>query len=221
MPTPSPSPVPPWFDWGWSAVPNELQWVGFWLGLIAFVLAILAIPSVVQSMFGQPKIKVMFETRTIRDEVGSPRAVKECHLQNEPVQNWWLRLCRVRRTTADDVSAWFTIREAGSERIVHDTVPAKIQTQINGGLQERISLPASFQPSGFPVTVTPMGPESETLVFAGETMEILALGTYLVSVLVTSGEDKFRAESQLVVGRRAEDVTWRDLSVVPRRRSRG
>jgi hypothetical protein len=208
---PTPSPVPTIVGWAQSPVPNEWQWLGLIIGIVGFILALLATPSALQMFFGRPHIQIEFGTRTRQGLVGSYEQVMECQLYNRPIKRAWVRALGIRRTPAEDLCAFYTIQEVGSNRMLRDGRLAHITGPAEPEARTHVILPASIRPSTFPISSTTMVEGGSTTLLDPEHPEPLAPSTYVVSVVVTSGEDEFRGASQLVIGWKAEDVVWRPL----------
>lgn len=119
------------------------QWVAIVASFIALVLGLVALPTVVQMIWGHPQIVLGFDVRELLDG-----RILQCNIWNSPILNRWLRRLCVRRMTAEDIVAHFTIKEVGTDRIVYPGIVPELITYA-GSSAQRVSLPGLL----FPLTL--------------------------------------------------------------------
>ena len=110
---------------------------GVIIGSIAFVVAIMALPTVLQMMCGRPRIRLDLGL----DKIDSGIAL-QCTIWNEPITNKLLRALRVRRMVAEDVTAVFDIKRLGGEGNIYSKYLPKIRDH-SGKYAQRVSFPCS------------------------------------------------------------------------------
>ena len=117
---------------------------GVIIGSVALVLALMALPTVLQMIFGKPVITIDFSIIN----VDSGR-VLQCRLFSFPIKQPLLRILGVRRMIAEDVVAHLTITELNKrDQRIHSGVP-DIVTFRGTKPAQQISIP----PSTFPVRI--------------------------------------------------------------------
>lgn len=153
----------------------------------------MAVPSVLQMIFGVPKITIEPDV-----EESENSCFLVCKLYNEPIRNRILTFLRVSRDPAHDVIAYFTIDKQGSGETVCLNVDTEIKTQREVASQ-RISLPPSLLPAAFPIVVDT---KTHGVVYVmrrvGQDM-LLKPGVYIAKVRVLSGSNIKRAVFPFIV----------------------
>lgn len=110
---------------------------GFVIALLALVVAIAALPAVFQMIWGRPKITLESWTTNLKGGL-----LLECNIWNEPVNSKLLRIMRVNRMPAHDVTAHIEIKQAGTNEIKVPFFGVSIRS-LSGVYAQRISLAAS------------------------------------------------------------------------------
>ncbi len=125
-------------------IPHWLSWLDIALSFIAFILGVLAMPTILESIFGQPRVVMDFDKLD-----GDGGDIFRCCIHNARITNRLLRKLRVRRRLAEDVFAIFSVYESGTLRPVHINVvplhitpwgPATSAIQLPGGSSTSLSI---------------------------------------------------------------------------------
>jgi hypothetical protein len=96
------------------AMPSALwQWIGIFCGIAALVLGVMAVPSILQMVFGRPRVDWDFE----RNVDGQERQLG-VFLKNPPISNAFLKRLHVRRDAVQSLTGTLRISEAGSSKIL-------------------------------------------------------------------------------------------------------
>jgi len=184
-----------------NTFPAQWEWVALILGVVALMVA------VPQMIWGAPKILVGFGFTNFNDT-----EYFICQIWNEPITSRILNFLRVRRDTAPEITASFTIEDKGSRREVFRAshlVGIKTQTNV---MAERVSLPSSFFPATFAIALVNKG-EDQVRVYHkpvdDETeLQILPAGGYVVKVeLAVAGKTK-RIQRRFVVQQNYPYAYW-------------
>lgn len=131
------------FGWYFTiAMPSPLWvWVGIVLAFIAVVVAIMTLPTVLQMIYGKPKLVLYF-----RNFASLGLALR---IQNMPL-NTFQKFLRVKRESIDDFSLRIYISSHDKE-VIESTLDGYIYGDSTGRLltfndiqRNHISLPASF-----------------------------------------------------------------------------
>ncbi len=121
------------------------MWAQTLLGILGGVAFLMAIQPFIQMWCGRPKINIGFSTR----DVIEGGTCMTCIIWNEPITRGILSFLRIHRDTAEDVLAFFFIKERDSGQIIFSPSEAILIKTQAGFRAERISLPASFFPASF------------------------------------------------------------------------
>ena len=134
----------------WFSIPPSApwQWVALFAGIIALGLALMALPTVFQMIWGRPRMAIDYNIREL--EGGR---VLQCTIQNIPIRNKILRTLGVRRMPAEDIMAGFQIKECNTQQIVFPLVVTKIIAHDGTTGAHRISLAGSRIPAVFGIVV--------------------------------------------------------------------
>lgn len=151
-----------------------------------------------QMIWGAPKIVVGFGETSI-----DHTEYFDCKIWNAPITNRILNFLRVRRDTAPEITAFFTIADKGSGREVFRAshlVGMKTQTNV---VAERVSLPSSFFPAIFAIALVSKG-DSQVRVYHkstddGAELQGLPVGDYTVRVELGIGGKVRRISRHLIV----------------------
>lgn len=190
------------------------QWAGLIISVVALVIGVVALPSAMQAAFGAPKLRLSLDSK----DIGGHRVLR-CVIHNVPVRNRALRLLRVHRSAAEDVTAHFRIREDGTGRVVNDLVQAMLIPMGMGGPppSQRIRLAASFLPATLPIVAT-RKEGGDTWIFwtnpsstgdlDPENGQVLPPGIYVADIVVTASEAQHWLAGRFAVGQNAEGLYW-------------
>jgi hypothetical protein len=180
--------------------------LGEWLGIIGVGLALLALPTVFQMIWGRPRIEFEFEERT---EDG--KKVLACRIFNRAVKNPVLKFLKVRREVAHISAAYTVHNDATGNRIVSLTQPIFVTQR---GHSKEIELAPTI--TGALVGIVFANDQG---VFAAEAAHgqsgdqpatLLPPGTYSVPLVVFCGEEPFSISRSFVVTQRPLDSYWAD-----------
>lgn len=175
-----------------NTFPAQWEWVALILGLVALMVTI---PHII---WGAPKIRVGFSFNSI-----DHTEYFTCEIFNEPITSRILKLLRVRRDTAPEITAFFTIEDRGSKREVFRAshlVETKTQTNV---VAERVSLPPSSLPAAFPIALVSKGDNQVRVYYRPADdeaeLQILPVGDYTVRVELGVGGEIRKISRHLIV----------------------
>ena len=116
----------------------------FTISVIALVLAIIALPTVFQMVWGRPNVDVIF---TDSKDKRNQRKYLHCQIVNLPLENRLLQRFGVYRRPIDDVHAFFSVEDIKTHKMVVTDIMASIYTTQNAEQTISVSLPASTIPA--------------------------------------------------------------------------
>ncbi len=189
-----------------SSAPSAPAWethVSLGIGVAAFALAVVTLPTALQMFFGRPQIEFDFET----DRRSRGTCVLRCIVQNEGIKSRFLRRLGVVRTsvwiTADfGISEWQT----GKEILYLDR--AIIHTERQTGLH--VELPFEIMPAYFSIAAHPEGAGAH--IFKGNGKEpgiSLPVGTYVAQISVLTAYQQTRSvRHKFTVGDEPDATYW-------------
>ena len=184
-----------------NTFPAQWEWVALILGVVALVL------TIPQMIWGAPKIRVGFGFNNMEHT-----EYFECRIWNEPITSRLLNFLRVRRETAPEITAFFTIEDKGSGwevfRASH-LVGIKTQTNVMG---ERVSLPSSFFPATFAIALVSKG-DNQVHVYHEPVndkteLQILPVGGYAVRVELGIGVRVRKISRHLIIQNNYPFAYW-------------
>lgn len=109
------------------------------MGAVGVVAFLMAVQPFIQMLWGRPKIQVAF----IKTQLAGVWSL-ECRIYNRPITNKVGKWLRMRRDTADDIWASFSVKEKGSGTIVvPDAFPSLLRRGVPGEFSRHVSLPAT------------------------------------------------------------------------------
>jgi hypothetical protein len=176
------------------------------LTISALVVAIFALVLyVLQMIWGRPKIVLDFDV----SEFEGARLL-ECEIHNEPIARGLLRMLRIRRMVAEDIMAYFSIKEQGSNRVVFSGDVPHIYA-YTGVKSQRISLAASPFPAIFGIVEVDYGSGvvkvfDEKLKFDEEVT--LERGAYYTDIKVAADGEHIRAKRNFEVSDKHPFAYW-------------
>ena len=173
----------------------------FIISIVALVAAMLALPTVLQMIWGKPKLVIAVSDREV-----TAGKVLQVELFNPPIQNKLLRWLGVKRMTAGDVMGSFKIQEHGSRRVIFPGEVPEIITHNGTGGHQRISLAASFFPATFGVVLS-LYEDKKAYVFE-EQETILPPGKYCVCIHFMMEGEPIETERTFVVTKAHPFAYW-------------
>lgn len=194
--------------WYREAIPPEINWIIGLLGVVAFVLAVLAVPSVMQMIVGRAHLKREYETNAD----GADRTLL-VFLSNPPVKRKFWRRIGVQRVAIQSLEAAFQIREAGSGKVL-DTI-RHAQFNATDDPSDKTSVSRIVLPPTFSVGATMMlalwdEATAEAVVMPDRLRPALGLtaGLYHIQIVYQVDGEPLTDERTLKVGHRADDLMW-------------
>lgn len=188
-------------------VPPVWQWSGLAISVIAFVLAIMTLPTAFQMWWGRPEIKIRF----VKADRSNMVAL-QCYIENEPIRSKLLRMLGVHRDSAD-IAADLTVRETPNGRqIVHKRPLLNIE---QGEPTLRVTLAARL-PAIFAVAYQ-MRDNQQAAIFSdgGDRIDtgneiLLVPGVYEAEVHVLLQDANVVSKKTFQIGRNSEGTYWLD-----------
>ncbi len=172
----------------------------FTIALLALVVGVAALPTVFQMIYGRPKITL--ESCTTNLKVG---LLLECNIWNEPINNKPLKVMRVHRMPAHDVTAYIEIKQAGTNEIKVPFFEVRIRS-LNGAFAQRISLAAS--PARVSFTVVCRGHTDGIVKANDEDKSTLDAGKYVADIGVIADYKPIRKQWAFVVSKQEPYLYW-------------
>ena len=192
-------------DWLFIAPHPLWQWIGLFGGLTALGVAVMALPTVFQMIWGKPVVKVKLVVSLSRNKSDTKRYLV-CKITNPPVKHWVLRMLGVYRRTADDVHALFHIEDAITHKMIASNVVAKIGTEWNITQMPSVSLPASKTPAVFTIVkVRTDGIATVTDSYGPQNFELLEGEYYIITTIYVS-EKEINYRKKFYIGTKTEDL---------------
>jgi hypothetical protein len=174
--------------------------VAFIISLLALVVAVMALPTVLQMFWGQPKIVTKFGETPVDDAL-----VLILEIRNLPITNKLLKFLRVRRLPADDVTAFVDIKNAkGTNKVILSEL-VKIKT-LSGVYGYRISLPSS--PLSASIGLITVTGDGKVHTFSEKNATVLPPDEYSVSVLAVADNKAIRIDRHFVVDDKKPYAHW-------------
>lgn len=182
-------------------------WADIIVSFIAFGIALVALPTVLQMFWGRPVLELEF-SRAVEDRT---RALV-VFVKNPPVKSRLLKGLRVRRDTIQSLTASFRVSESGSRKVIAPILHALFYTdeELNPIARQRISLPPTYTVgTSFSVAVW-KDDEEGTVLVPDRLRQPLRLnpGLYHVQVIMLVDGQQKRYERRFLVGERADDLVW-------------
>lgn len=196
--------------WYRESIPPELNWVIGILGLLAFVLAVLAMPGVAQMLWGKAQLKTEYKT----DANGEDRSLL-VFLSNPPVRHKVLKRIGVHRLAVQSLEAQFSIREAGSGTVLDPIRHARFRatddpSESDEYFQSRIVLPPTYS-VGASMMVAIWDKDNSMAVIVPDRLRsamALSAGLYNVEIIYVIDGDPVRESQAFKVGERGDDLMW-------------
>jgi hypothetical protein len=175
-------------------------WGTIILSIIAFGLAILAMPTVLQMFCGRPKISIKLKTAHT-----TAHKVLQFWVENEPIKSKFLKFVKVTRDPAYVVCS-LCIYEEGTGKVIFEHTKAKINVE-----QGEPTLQALVTPSfpGIGVAVYMNLQTKETFFRHDDEWLPIEKGHYKIEILVTSaGEGVAEVTGKAYIGPNVERFFW-------------
>jgi len=173
-----------------------------WFSIAGSALAIVALPSVFQMIWGAPHLEFDFGA-TKEGEKGTLR----CTVYNYPIENWFLRKVGVRRESATVYAAY---KIHGSE--FSTEVISPILTNYQGNSRQ-VEIAAG--PVGAAMGIIFINGDKAYIVedprfknLPDAPVSPINAGTYLIQILVFCGEKNFKKSAEFVITKNAADSYW-------------
>jgi len=158
-----------------------LAW--YWYIVIVAALAACVLVYFVWRRCVRPKAVADFKVEDI-----SNGQMLICNIWNVPIRSQILKMLNITRRQIDDLIAYFEIIDHADMQRIGKTVRAKITTK-QGGIAERVVLPASDDPARFPVVVFNQELNAAYISSGSkEQMLLLPVGLYIIRVKIYFGQ---------------------------------
>jgi hypothetical protein len=172
---------------------------------IALVVAIMALPTVLQMFFGKPKVEIGLGIDHFEN-----RVILECKIWNTPVTNKFLKIMHVKRMPIDDLTAFFKIRKEDTDLVLLPGYFPKIRN-FSGISAQRIRLPASPMHASLGVVYKRLkGPAKLFEEGPKANKANLDVGRYIASITVIADGDGITKEGIFEVSEEAPFLRWVD-----------
>jgi hypothetical protein len=170
----------------------------FVISLVALVIALMALPTVAQMIFGKPRISIQYN---VREELGYRQLKGEIY--NLPITKRLLNLLSVRRMTAEEVMVEWTIKESESLR---EVFPTDRKRNWDAGNVFRIARVASNIPFEFDIVAA--FNDGKQVKPSGDPNIVLSSGRYRVDVQLNVEGKKIGQYREFVVTNEYPYVDW-------------
>jgi len=194
--------------WYQESIPPELNWVIGILGLVAFVLAVLAMPSVMQMLWGRAQLRTEYKL----DANGEERSLI-VFLSNPPVRQKFLKRIGVQRVAIQSLEASFRIREAGSGTVLDPIRHARFKSPDDPSdeyFSYRIVLPPTYSVGASLMVAIWDKDNAQAVVPPDRLRPAIALsdGLYHVEIIFLIDGDPLSESRNFKVGHRGDDLLW-------------
>ena len=202
------TPTPQGDDWWFQQQPSaEVTWIGFAIGLVAFVLAVLAMAQMLWR-----RAQLHTEYSTVAD--GEDRSLV-IHLKNPPVSRKVLKRIGVRRLAVQSLESYFSIREAGSGAVLDAIRHARFRagddpSDADDYYQNRIVLPPTYS-VGASMMIAIWDKDNAKAVIVPDRLRsamALSAGLYNVEIIYMIDGEGVRESHAFKVGERGDDLMW-------------
>ena len=179
--------------------------VAFTISVIALVLAIIALPPVLQMVWGRPNVDVIFsDSKDKRNQ----RKYLHCQIVNLPLENRLLQRLGVYRRPIDDVHAFFSVEDIKTHKMVVTDIMASIYTTQNAEQMISVSLPASTIPALINLVEARNDGYTNTIAHYEAKNIKLPVGEYRAFIRVKTSEKGKEFRRNFFVGNKQEDLHW-------------
>ena len=195
------------FDWLGESPATSVQWVDIVLSFIAFGIAVVALPTIFQRLWGRAKLEIEFDRHAMDSE-----RVLLIHLKNPPVKSQWGKRMGVTRDSIKSLAATTRIFEAGSGRVVDPLRHMRIypDDDLDGHSFSRISLPPTYSVgAGILIALWESEPRAARIP-PDQVRPPLFLGTgyYRLEIIFLVDGEPEPYQKHFTVGKTADDLVW-------------
>lgn len=182
-------------------MPTFWQWFFAIVGGVAFIMAA---PTFLQLIFGQPKLAFSFD----HDDTGKDGRLLNVHLMNMPINNPVLQAFKVSRLTAQDICLSIRVFNASTREVILDSFGPDIGL-TSSDKAVAISLPASILLRN--VNLVKWQRFTDSAVLLGDTRMPLLEGTYVVVIgIVLDNKTKVCKPVSFHVGKTESEMMWEE-----------
>jgi len=174
----------------------------FIISIIALGVALMALPTVAQMVWGKPVINLSFESRM----EGNQR-ILFCQLTNPPIENKILRMAGVYRRQIDSISVLYSIKDTNTSEIMVEDVICDIYS-AHDVPKSAISLPSSIIPSRVDLVQAGLNGTARTIAPHQAKNIELPVGKYRATVIIETSENEKEFSHSFLVKKEAETITW-------------
>jgi hypothetical protein len=176
------------------------QWIGLVAGLLGLAISIMALPTVLQMLWGRPKPSVEFQSNRASSFVSL-----QCHIANAPIRSRVLRRIGITRQ-ATKITTAIRVSEQGTGKLL---VADMVSTSNGlGGPSSDISELTNV----WPLVVAPIGwlrEESNPSLHTKAHTQPIAEGNYVVEITVRTEHGLRRTFRKNVhIGRNPDEMYW-------------
>lgn len=177
----------------------------FTISVIALVVAIIALPTVFQMVWGRPNVDVIF---TDSKDKRNQRKYLHCQIVNLPLENRLLQRFGVYRRPIDDVHAFFSVEDIKIHKMVVTDIMASVYTTQNAEQMISVSLPASTIPALINLVEARNDGYTNTIAHYEPKNIQLPVGKYCAIIKVKTSEKEKEFRRNFFVGNKQEDLHW-------------
>ena len=179
--------------------------IAFIISVIALAVAIMALPTVFQMIWGRPNIGVKFIDTT---DKRAHRKYLHCQIINYPIDNRLLQKLGVYRRPIDDVNIFFSVEDIETHKMVVTDIMATIYTTQNAKPMISVSLPVSNIPAMINLVEARDDGYTNTIANYEAKNIQLPVGKYCANIRVYTSEKETEYRRNFVVGSKQEDLHW-------------
>lgn len=188
--------------------PDEWEWIGV---ILAGVGLAMATPNIFQMFWGRPLVRAQFE-RYVED---GERALL-IFLNNPPVQKRLLRILGVKRETVQGLTAEFRISEVANGKVIvpirHANIYSDDDTSDIG--RSRVILPPTYSVAASIIIAKWDISKNKVVIPSDRLRKELQIdaGYYQADIILFVDGDPQHISRRFVVGGKADDLIWANLS---------
>ncbi|MBI2170778.1 MAG: hypothetical protein HYU30_01980 [Chloroflexi bacterium] len=170
--------------------------VGILLGGVALILAT---PTFLQMLFGQPKLVVLLDTHE-----GDTIKKLYAAVQNPPTQNRLLRLIGIKRDTIPEIMGYYSVKEDGTRRqVCYGVIAEFFRTETD------IFVRGSLPPYRIAIRAEIATWESDKVTLTKRANNLLIEpGYYEAELVVVEAEKEHKVKRRFAVGQRRTEFRW-------------
>ena len=180
----------------------------FIISIFALVVAIMALPTLFQMIWGRPDIELIF-WESIDER--AQRKYLRCRIVNRPIKNCLLQKIGVYRRPSDDVHVLFSVRDTKTSKMVVTGIHAAIYTTQIGKLMPSVSLPASTIPAMINLVEAKDDAYTKTIApYEAKNIQ-LPVGEYCAIIRIRTSEKEKEYHRNFYVGNKQQDLRWESI----------